>query len=176
MVARYAGHSVAGFERQANVGRFLEALEPRCAKFGLSPNAEKTRVLEFSRFAAQPSAKLTTELLHKPGLGDTTRRRVRNADPSRSGPASCGTPKRWKSAISRLRLKPQALAVTAARSVPVRVVCVGHMRMDVPRRCMTVGVAVRPLDHRIMWVFMVPVVVAMGMLVLLGVMVVLVPV
>ena len=50
------------------------------------------------------------------------------------------------------------------------------MRMDVPRRCMTVAVAVRPLDHRIMRVFMVPVVVAMGMLVLLGVMVVLVPV
>ena len=53
---RYADDSVAGFESKADVGRFLEELKARFAKFGLSLNEEKTRVLEFGRFAAQHSA------------------------------------------------------------------------------------------------------------------------
>jgi len=53
IVVRYADDSVAGFESKADVGRFLTALKERFAKFGLSLNEEKTRVLEFGRFAAQ---------------------------------------------------------------------------------------------------------------------------
>ena len=60
--------------------------------------------------------------------------------------------------------------------MPVRVVRIGNMGMHMPCWRMAVGVAVRPLRHRVVRVFMVPVVVAMGMFVLLGVMVVLVPV
>ncbi len=56
IVVRYADDSVAGFESKADVGQFLEALKARFAKFGLSLNEEKTRVLEFGRFAAQHSA------------------------------------------------------------------------------------------------------------------------
>ena len=56
IVVRYADDSVAGFESKADVGRFLEALKARFAKFGLSLNEEKTRVLEFGRFAMQHSA------------------------------------------------------------------------------------------------------------------------
>ena len=56
IVVRYADDSVAGFESKADVGRFLEALKVRFAKFGLSLNEDKTRVLEFGRFAAQHSA------------------------------------------------------------------------------------------------------------------------
>jgi RNA-directed DNA polymerase len=55
IVVRYADDSVAGFESRADVQRFLEALKGRLAKFGLSLNGEKTRVLEFGRFAVQHS-------------------------------------------------------------------------------------------------------------------------
>ena len=57
IIVRYADDSVAGFESKADVGRFLEALKERFAKFGLSLNDEKTRVLEFGRFAAQHRAR-----------------------------------------------------------------------------------------------------------------------
>ena len=56
IVVRYADDSVAGFESKADVERFLETLKVRFAKFGLSLNGEKTRVLEFGRFAAQHCA------------------------------------------------------------------------------------------------------------------------
>jgi hypothetical protein len=56
IVVRYADDSVAGFESKADVERFLDALKARFAKFGLTLNEEKTRVLEFGRFAAQHSA------------------------------------------------------------------------------------------------------------------------
>jgi RNA-directed DNA polymerase len=56
IVVRYADDSVAGFERKVDVERFLRALKERFAKFGLTLNEEKTRVLEFGRFAAQHSA------------------------------------------------------------------------------------------------------------------------
>lgn len=56
IVVRYADDSVAGFERRADAYRFLEAFKERLAKFGLALNEEKTRVLEFGRFAIQHSA------------------------------------------------------------------------------------------------------------------------
>jgi hypothetical protein len=42
-----------GFESRAEVERFLEAFRERLAKFGLELHAEKTRLIEFGRFAAQ---------------------------------------------------------------------------------------------------------------------------
>lgn len=57
IIVRYADDSVAGFESKTDVDRFLEALKERFAKFGLSLNEEKTRVLEFGRFAAQHRAR-----------------------------------------------------------------------------------------------------------------------
>jgi RNA-directed DNA polymerase len=52
IIVRYADDSVAGFEREADVWRFLDALKARMAKFGLALNEAKTRVLEFGRYAA----------------------------------------------------------------------------------------------------------------------------
>jgi group II intron reverse transcriptase/maturase len=57
IVVRYADDSVAGFQTKADVQRFLEEVKVRFAKFGLTLNDEKTRVLEFGRFAAENSAK-----------------------------------------------------------------------------------------------------------------------
>lgn len=57
MIVRYADDSVLGFECQTDVDRFLEALKVRLAKFGLTLNEDKTRVLQFGRFAARDRAR-----------------------------------------------------------------------------------------------------------------------
>ncbi|HEX4164849.1 MAG TPA: hypothetical protein VHZ55_05190 [Bryobacteraceae bacterium] len=43
---------VVGFESRAEAEAFLKAFRERLAKFGLELNAEKTRLIEFGRFAA----------------------------------------------------------------------------------------------------------------------------
>lgn len=57
MIVRYADDSVLGFESKTDVDRFLEDLRARFAKFGLTLNEDKTRVLQFGRFAAQAREK-----------------------------------------------------------------------------------------------------------------------
>lgn len=57
MIVRYADDSVLGFESKSDVDRFLEDLKVRFAQFGLTLNEDKTRVLQFGRFAAQARVK-----------------------------------------------------------------------------------------------------------------------
>lgn len=52
IVVRYADDSVVGFRTQWQAQQFLVQLQERLAKFGLSLNASKTRLIEFGRFAA----------------------------------------------------------------------------------------------------------------------------
>jgi RNA-directed DNA polymerase len=51
LVVRYADDLVVGFESRAEAERFLEEFRERLAKFGLELHAEKTRLIEFGRFA-----------------------------------------------------------------------------------------------------------------------------
>ena len=53
IVVRYADDSVFGFEREETAQRFLAALQERLARFGLALHPEKTRLIEFGRFAAR---------------------------------------------------------------------------------------------------------------------------
>ena len=53
IVVRYADDLVVGFESRAEAERFLEEFRERLLKFGLELHAEKTRLIEFGRFAAQ---------------------------------------------------------------------------------------------------------------------------
>jgi nucleoid DNA-binding protein len=53
IVVRYADDLVVGFESRAEAERFLEEFRERLAKFGLELHADKTRLIEFGRFAAQ---------------------------------------------------------------------------------------------------------------------------
>jgi RNA-directed DNA polymerase len=53
IVVRYADDMVLGFENRADAERFLEAFRERLAKFGLELHADKTRLIEFGRFAAR---------------------------------------------------------------------------------------------------------------------------
>src|SRR5262249_48864701 len=52
IVVRYADDAVLGFEHQADAERFLEQLRERLRKFGLELHPEKTRLIEFGRYAA----------------------------------------------------------------------------------------------------------------------------
>lgn len=52
VVVRYADDSVVGFEKAETARAFLDDLRERLAKFGLALHPEKTRLIEFGRFAA----------------------------------------------------------------------------------------------------------------------------
>jgi len=53
IIVRYADDSVVGFRTKVQAQQFLVQLQDRLAKFGLSLNASKTRLIEFGRFAAR---------------------------------------------------------------------------------------------------------------------------
>ena len=54
---RYADDLILGFEHEADARRFHEELRQRLAKFGLELHPEKTRLIEFGRWAPQNRAR-----------------------------------------------------------------------------------------------------------------------
>jgi RNA-directed DNA polymerase len=53
MIVRYADDAVLGFEHREEAERFLEQLRERLRKFGLELHPEKTRLIEFGRYAIE---------------------------------------------------------------------------------------------------------------------------
>jgi RNA-directed DNA polymerase len=53
IIVRYADDAVLGFEHREEAERFLEQLRERLRKFGLELHPEKTRLMEFGRYAAE---------------------------------------------------------------------------------------------------------------------------
>ena len=53
IILRFADDYIVGFEHQEDAQRFLAELHGRLAKFSLELAAEKTRLIEFGRFAAE---------------------------------------------------------------------------------------------------------------------------
>jgi len=53
IIVRFADDDIVGFEHQSDAQGFLADLHERLAKFGLELAAEKTRLIEFGRFAAE---------------------------------------------------------------------------------------------------------------------------
>jgi RNA-directed DNA polymerase len=53
IVVRYADDAVLGFEHREEAGRFLKQLRERLRKFGLELHPDKTRLIEFGRYAAE---------------------------------------------------------------------------------------------------------------------------
>lgn len=53
IIVRYADDLVMGFQQRADAERFLEDFRERLAKFGLQLHPEKTRLIEFGRYAAR---------------------------------------------------------------------------------------------------------------------------
>jgi group II intron reverse transcriptase/maturase len=57
IVVRYADDIVAGFEHEADARRFWDAMRMRFEQFALELHGEKTRLLEFGRYAAERRAR-----------------------------------------------------------------------------------------------------------------------
>jgi RNA-directed DNA polymerase len=53
IVVRYADDLVLGFQHRADAERFQSEFQERLAKFGLELHPEKTRLIEFGRFAVR---------------------------------------------------------------------------------------------------------------------------
>ena len=68
IVVRYADDLAVGFEHEGDARRFLDAMRERLGEFTLSLHPDKTRLIEFGRFAAV----------------DRKRRELANRRPSRS--------------------------------------------------------------------------------------------
>jgi RNA-directed DNA polymerase len=54
---RYADDLVVGFENRIDAERFLSEFQGRLAKFGLEVHPEKTRLIEFGKYARERRAK-----------------------------------------------------------------------------------------------------------------------
>jgi RNA-directed DNA polymerase len=52
IIVRYADDIVAGFQHEADARRFLDTMRDRLEEFALTLHPEKTRLIEFGRFAA----------------------------------------------------------------------------------------------------------------------------
>jgi group II intron reverse transcriptase/maturase len=57
IVVRFADDFVVGFQHRFEAQRFLSDVKQRFVRFGLELNADKTRLIEFGRFAAQNRSK-----------------------------------------------------------------------------------------------------------------------
>jgi RNA-directed DNA polymerase len=57
IIVRYADDFVVGFQHESDARRFLEELRERFRKFNLELHADKTRVIEFGRFASERRAR-----------------------------------------------------------------------------------------------------------------------
>jgi group II intron reverse transcriptase/maturase len=57
ILTRFADDYIVGFEHRDDAERFLAELRDRFAKFGLELHPEKTRLIEFGRFAAERRAR-----------------------------------------------------------------------------------------------------------------------
>jgi RNA-directed DNA polymerase len=52
IIVRFADDFIVGFQHEQDARRFLDELRPRLAKFGLELHPDKTRLIEFGRYAA----------------------------------------------------------------------------------------------------------------------------
>jgi retron-type reverse transcriptase len=57
IIVRYADDLIIGFEHESDARRFWDAMRERLREFSLSLHPEKTRLIEFGRFAADRRAR-----------------------------------------------------------------------------------------------------------------------
>ena len=57
IIVRYADDLIVGFEHESDARRFWDAMRYRLEKFSLSLHPEKTRLIQFGRFAADRRAR-----------------------------------------------------------------------------------------------------------------------
>ena len=90
VLVRFADDYVAGFEEREDAERFLADLRERFAQFGLELAAEKTRLIEFGRFAARNRARRGDRKPETLGrAGARCRRYRRSVSPTRPPNRTC---------------------------------------------------------------------------------------
>ena len=87
IIVRYADDFIVGFQHEGDARRFLEEMRERLEKFALSLHPEKTRLIEFGRYAAEAAS----------GVGSASRR----PSTSWASPSSAARPRRGKFLIKR---------------------------------------------------------------------------
>src|SRR5208282_4395798 len=80
IMVRYADDIVVGFQHESDARRFWEAMRDRLKEFSLSLHPDKTRLIEFGRFAAQNCKKRPSKT-----WGDSCGMAKRATGPSLSG-------------------------------------------------------------------------------------------
>jgi hypothetical protein len=95
IAVRYADDSVLGFQHRVDAERFLQEWGERLQKFGLELHPDKTRLIEFGRFAAhdrKQRGESKPETFNFLGFthicGQTWKRQVLRAAPNHSGATS----------------------------------------------------------------------------------------
>jgi hypothetical protein len=53
VIVRHANDFIVGFHHEADAWRFLDEMRVRLEEFALTVHPEKTRLIEFGRYAAQ---------------------------------------------------------------------------------------------------------------------------
>jgi retron-type reverse transcriptase len=102
IIVRYADDVVLGFQHQSDAERFRTDLADRLARFGLSLNADKTRLIRFGRFAAQQRSERGSDARRRSNswASRTTARRPRT-DASRCDAGR--SPNAWQPSSARPR-------------------------------------------------------------------------
>jgi hypothetical protein len=100
IIVRFADDYIVGFQHEEDARRFLEELRGRLAKFSLELASEKTRLIEFGRFAAERRSARglgkpeTFQFLGFTHICEKTRRKCGGACTCRSPSRGCGSA-RW---------------------------------------------------------------------------------
>ena len=105
ILVRFADDFVAGFEHREDAERFLADLRERFAEFGLELHPEKTRLIEFGRFAAErpSSARRLRSLRRSSSWASRTSARRTGTD----GSSSSGSRARRRCAPSCTQVKTE---------------------------------------------------------------------
>jgi RNA-directed DNA polymerase len=82
IIARYADDFIVGFEHEADARHFLDAMRERLQEFALSLHPEKTRLIEFGRFAAENRKRRGRAAIFRTGWARIARSRWSPSVPS----------------------------------------------------------------------------------------------
>ncbi|WP_456306467.1 reverse transcriptase domain-containing protein [Paraburkholderia caledonica] len=132
IIVRYADDIVVGFEYEADARRFWDAMRARLEEFALTLHPDKTRLLEFGRYAAanrQKSWSWTAGDLHLSGFHIYLRQvssRCLPASTEDSWRPHAGETQAGQEGASAAHARPDTSARKVAKAGGARVLCVSR--------------------------------------------------
>jgi len=92
IMVRYADDIVVGFQHESDARRFWDAMRDRLREFSLSLHREKTRLIEFGRFAAQSRDRVPVRRIDLTDRDAPTRNGSSRRHPTQIGSRRARTP------------------------------------------------------------------------------------